>query len=452
VSLDYGEVSDDALRTLDSLCRLPSVSTEGRALEETAGLVEELLREAGFETCQLRVDGSPPAVFGEQQGRSDYRLLLYNHYDVQPADPIDLWESPPFEPTLRDGKLFARGAADNKGELAVRLAVTRALREQREGPPIGVRWIIEGEEEVLSPHFDEIVRQNVDSLRADACLWEGAPALSSDGRPTIGLGFKGSLAVRLEVRLLESDAHSAVAAVARSAPWRLVQALASLRDRDGVVRIRGFYDQVRGPTEAERWAIEEQSNSMEQDIRAVVGDEGLLEGVSGAAFRERVAFAPTCNIAGIEGGYTGPGMKSVLPAQASARIDLRLVPDQTPDNTLALLHEHLTKEGFEDIEVTVLGTADAAGTAIDHPFVRRVISVAERVSGAQASVIPRIGGSLPIIASLQRHLDTPGLSAPGNPFYFGAKVHAPNEHVRIEDVEQAVVFTSALLEELGRDA
>jgi acetylornithine deacetylase/succinyl-diaminopimelate desuccinylase-like protein len=169
VSLDYGEVSDDALRTLDSLCRLPSVSSEGRALEETAGLVEELLRKAGFETRQLRVDDSPPAVFGEQQGRSDYRLLLYNHYDVQPADPIDLWESPPFESTLRDGKLFARGAADNKGELAVRLAVIGALREQRRGLPISVRWIIEGEEEVLSPHFDEIVRQNVNSLPMRAC-------------------------------------------------------------------------------------------------------------------------------------------------------------------------------------------------------------------------------------------------------------------------------------------
>jgi acetylornithine deacetylase/succinyl-diaminopimelate desuccinylase-like protein len=449
VSLAFAEVAEDALRILVSLCRLPSVSSEGQALEETAGLVEELLGEARFETRKLRVDGSPTAVFGEQQGRSDYTLLLYNHYDVQPADPIELWESPPFEPTLRDGKLFARGAADNKGELAVRLAVVRALRGQPGGLPIRVRWIIEGEEEMLSPHFDEIVRQHADLLRADGCLWEGAPALSGDGRPTIGLGFKGSLAVKLEVRLLKSDAHSAVAAVARSAPWRLVQALASLRDREGVVRIRGFYDQVRGPTEAERRAIEQQSDSMEQDVRAGVGDEGLLEGLSGAAFRERISFAPTCNIAGIESGYTGPGMKSVLPAAASARIDLRLVPDQTPEDALDLLHHHLKDEGFEDVQVTVLGTAEAAGTPIDHPFVQRVIRVAERVSGAQASIIPSIGGSLPIIASLQRHLNTPGLSAPGNPFYFGAKVHAPNENVRVDDVRQAVMFTSALLEDLS---
>jgi acetylornithine deacetylase/succinyl-diaminopimelate desuccinylase-like protein len=142
-------------------------------------------------------------------------------------------------------------------------------------------------------------------------------------------------------------------------------------------------------------------------------------------------------------------MKSVLPAQASALIDFRLVPNQTPEHTLDLLHNHLREEGFEDVHVSVLGTAEAAGTPIDHPFVQRVISVAERVSGAQASIIPMIGGSLPIIASLQRHLNVPGLSAPGNPFYFGAKVHAPNEHVRIADIEQAVVFTSALLEDLS---
>jgi acetylornithine deacetylase/succinyl-diaminopimelate desuccinylase-like protein len=450
VAPELAEVAEDALRILELLCRVPSVSAEQRTLGEAAELVEELLSGAGFETRRLRVPGSPAAVHGEQKGRSDYTLLLYNHYDVQPADPIELWESPPFEPTRRDGRVYARGAADNKGELAVRLAVIRAMREQPSGLPINVRWIVEGEEEVLSPHFDEIVRQNADALRADGCLWEGAPALSSDGRPTIGLGFKGSLAVRLDVRLLKSDAHSAVAAVARSAPWRLVQALASLRDRAGRVRIRGFYDQVRHPTGAEQRAIDEQSDSMERDIRDVVGTEGLLEGIGGAAFRERASFAPTDNISGIESGYTGPGMKSVLPAEASARLDFRLVPDQTPENVLELLHDHLREEGFEDVQVTVLGTAEPARTPLDHPFVQRVIGVAERVNGAQASVIPIIGGSLPIIASLQRHLDTPGLSAPGNPFYFGAKVHAPNENVRIQDVEHAVVFTSALLEELGR--
>jgi acetylornithine deacetylase/succinyl-diaminopimelate desuccinylase-like protein len=211
---DYARIEKDALRIMETLCRQPSVSAEARAVDETAVLVEELLVDAGFETRQLRAEDSPAAVYGEQQGRSDYMLLLYNHYDVQPVEPFELWESPPFEPTKRDGKLFARGTADNKGELAVRLAVIRALREQSGALPIRVRWIVEGEEEVLSPHFGDIVRLNADLLRAEACLWEGAPARLSDGRPCISLGVKGALSVRLDVRVMGSDAHSAFAAVA----------------------------------------------------------------------------------------------------------------------------------------------------------------------------------------------------------------------------------------------
>src|SRR5206468_12305038 len=169
----YAPIEADALQMLQALCRQPSVSAEGRALEETATLVDDLLARSGFETRRLQVEGGPPAIYGEQRGQSGYTLLLYNHYDVQPAEPIELWESPPFEPTLRDGKLFARGAADNKGELAVRLAAVRALRERSGELPITIRWIVEGEAEVLSPHFDEIVRLSADALRADGCLWEG---------------------------------------------------------------------------------------------------------------------------------------------------------------------------------------------------------------------------------------------------------------------------------------
>ena len=446
---DFARVELEALRLLEALCRQPSVSAEGRALEETADLVEELLVASGFETRQLRAGDGPPAVLGEQRGRSDYTLLLYNHYDVQPADPLELWESPPFEPTVRDGKLFARGTADNKGEFAVRLAVIRSLREHAGELPITIRWIVEGEEEVLSPHFDEIVRLNAEALRADACLWEGAPARLSDGRPGLGLGFKGSLSVRLDVRLLKTDVHSAVAAVAPSAAWRLVDALSSLRERDGTVRISGFYDTVRAPTEAERRAIAEQSDSIEHDLREALGIGEFIDGLTGAVLRERVSFAPTSNIAGISTGYSGPGMKTVLPAAASAWLDFRLVPEQLPDDVLALLHAHLQSEGFGDVEVTVLGSAEPARTPIEHPFVLRVAQVAEDVSGHRASITLVVPSTLPIITSLQRHLDVPGLAAPDNPVYIGSRAHAPNEHVRLEDLGHAARFTHALLEDLG---
>jgi acetylornithine deacetylase/succinyl-diaminopimelate desuccinylase-like protein len=449
VSPDYARAGEDALRILEMLCRQPSVSAEARALDETALLVEELFVGAGFATRQLRVEGSPVAVYGEQPGRSDYTLLLYNHYDVQPVEPLELWESPPFEPTVREGKLFARGTADNKGELAVRLAVIRALREQDEELPIRVRWIVEGEEEVLSPHFDEIVRVNADLLRADACLWEGAPARLRDGRPCIGLGFKGALSVRLDVRLMSSDTHSALAAVAPSAAWRLIDALASIRNRDNQILIPGFAERVRAPTKAELQAIADQSDSMEVEARTTFDIKSSLDNVTGPAYRERISFAPTANVAGIHSGYSGPGMKTILVAEASAWLDFRLVPDQHPDRTLELLQTHLEREGFGDIEVSLLGAAEAAGTPIEHPFVQRVARVAEKASGKPASILPRIGGTLPIITSLQRHLNLPGLSAPGNVFYFGARQHAPNEHIRLDDVEHAIRFTYALFQDLA---
>jgi len=442
--LDQERVEEAALRILELLCRQGSVSAEARELDETAELTEELLRGAGFETRQLRVGGGPAAVYGELRGRGNYTLLLYNHYDVQPVGPLELWESPPFEPTLRDGKLFARGAADNKGEFAVRLAVVRALREAERELPLTLRWIVEGEEEIASPHFDEIVRAHVEALGADGCLWEGVTARLSDGRASVAVGFKGMLAVRLDVRLLESDAHSAAAAVVPSAPWRLLEALASLRDSDGAVRIDGFYDPVQGATEAERQAIAAASETMEAGLREAVGIDSFIDDLTGAALREEASFRPTCNIAGIKSGYSGPGFKAVLPAEASAWLDFRLVPDQRPDKVLALLRSHLERHGFDEIEVTVMGTAESAGTSIDHPLVQRVVRIAEEVTGQPPSIIPRMGATLPIITSLQRHLDVPGVAAPDNPFYWGSRAHAPNEHIRLEDIGHAIKFTHSL--------
>jgi acetylornithine deacetylase/succinyl-diaminopimelate desuccinylase-like protein len=446
---DYGRMVEDALRILDLLCRQPSVSAEGRALDETAELVEELLAGVGFETRQLRVDGSAAAVYADQPGRADFTLLLYNHYDVQPVDPLDLWDSPPFEPTQRDGKLFARGTSDNKGELAVRLAVIRALRDADGELPVRVRWIVEGEEEIGSSNFDEIVRTNAELLRADGALWEGGTARLPDGRPELGLGFKGALGVRLDVKTLATDAHSSLEAIAPSAAWRLVLALASIRDRDGTVHIRGFYDSVLPATDEERQAIAVASFSDEDELRETLGLEAFLGGLSGAALWERASFRPTSNLAGVDTGYSGPGIKTVLPAVASAWMDFRLVPDQTPDEILELLRAHLDREGFDDVQVTPIVTAKPAKTPLDDPFVRRVVDVAEAVSGERASVWPLTPPTLPIVASLHDHLAVPGLAAPDNPVYAGSRAHAPNEHIRLEDIEPALRFIYALLHNLG---
>jgi acetylornithine deacetylase/succinyl-diaminopimelate desuccinylase-like protein len=444
---DLGTAELEAVELLRQLCSYPSVSAEGRSLAETADAVERLLGETGFTTRQLVVDGGPPAVHGELAGDGPFTLLLYNHYDVQPVDPVDEWLTPPFEPTLRDGALYARGAADNKGEIAVRLAVLRALLAGRDDLGLNVRWIIEGEEEVGSPHFDALARQHAELLRADACLWEGS-LFRGDGSAGVALGYKGALYVQLDVEALATDAHSAAAAVLPSAAWRLVRALASLRDDAGAVAIGGFADAVRAPTEVERQALADQPDS-DDELEATFGVDGFLDGLTGAALRERSSFAPTANIAGLTSGYGGVGMKTVLPARASAKLDFRLVPDQHPDDIARKLRVHLDEHGFEDVSVSVLLSAEPVRTPLDHPFAARVAAVAERVWGEPPSITPLGGGTLPLLASLRRHVGVPGLSPPDNPVYIGCRAHAPNEHVRLGDVARAVRFATALFEDLA---
>jgi acetylornithine deacetylase/succinyl-diaminopimelate desuccinylase-like protein len=433
---------NEALDLVTELCSQPSVAAQNLGLGETANLVQSLLDGAGFATEQLSVEGGPPAVYGEQRGRSPFTLLLYNHYDVQPPDPLELWKSPPFNPVVRDGNLYGRGVSDNKGEIATRLAAVRALRAAEGALPITVRWIIEGEEEVGSPHFGALAEEYAAMLRADGCLWEGA-GFDVEDRPVITLGTKGMLYVQLEAQGTGRDAHSGAAPILPSAAWRLVQALATLRTPAGDVCIPGFHDAVRPPTPVELEALADQTD-MEEELRRAFQVDAFVDGLTGVALRERHAFSPTGNIAGLLSGYTGEGVKTVLPARAMAKMDFRLVPDQDPDDVLAKLRAHLEAGGYSDIAVTKLGGAEPVVTPIEDPFVQRVIRISERFAGKPPSVHPLVGGTLPLLGALRRHVGVPGLMAPGNPAYWASGAHAPNEHVRLSDLQRAVRFNCHL--------
>lgn len=437
----------DALALLERICRQPSVVAQNLGMAEMADLTESLLKETGFQTQRLVTEGAPPAIYGELPGRSNYTLLLYNHYDVQPAEPLDLWHSPPFEPTVRDGKLYARGASDNKGEIASRLTAIRALRAVYGELPITLRWIIEGEEEIGSPHFGAIARAYSSLLQANGCLWEGS-GFDPTGRPELTLGTKGLLYVQLDLQGTGIDVHSGEAPILPSAAWRLVQALATLRTPEGRVRIPGFYDAVRPPSAAQLAAIADQPD-LDAEMREAFQVERFVDGLTGAALRERSAFAPTCNIAGLVSGYTGEGSKTVLPARAMAKIDFRLVPDQDPADILAKLRAHLAAEGYGDIRITVFGNAEPVVTPIDDPFVQRIASVAESYNGKRPSVTPIAGGTLPLLGALRRYVGLPGLCAPDNPTYWANGAHAPNEHIRLSDLDEAVRFGCYMFQALG---
>jgi acetylornithine deacetylase/succinyl-diaminopimelate desuccinylase-like protein len=446
--MDDDVVVETAVDLACQLCALPSVSAHADGLDETAHGVERMLAESGFETRLLRSGGSAPAVWGQLQGRSPYTLLLYNHYDVQPVDPLAEWVTPPFSPDIRNGRLFARGAADNKGQIATRLAVVRAIRDEQGQVPFTLRWIIEGEEEVGSTHFASIAREHADLLRADAALWEGS-APDVGGRPEISIGFKGVLAFRLDVRTMLTDAHSGSAGVLPSAAWRLMEALEIIRgDAPGSPGWSGFHGGVRPQTPAAREALDDHGDAGERELADAYGVERFVDGISGRAFRERLSFEPSLNIAGIHTGYSGPGMKTITPAEASAWLDFRLVPDQHPDEILAALRRRLGEAGCGDVELTVLAAAPPSGIAIAHPLVRRVASIAADVAGAPPLIHPMYPGSLPLLSAMDEYVGVPGLSAPDNPVYTGCCFHAPNEHIRLEDVALAVRFTRRLLEDL----
>ncbi len=443
----FVEHPDEAQKILEQLCSQPSVAAQNLGMSEMADTVEALLSAAGFRTQRLYAEDAPTAIYGELRGSGPYTLLLYNHYDVQPAEPLDLWISPPYEPTVRDGNFYARGAADNKGEIAARLAAIRALRATYGELPITIRWIIEGEEEVGSPHFEAIAEKYASLLRADGCLWEGS-GFDETGRPILALGTKGLLYVQLDVQGTGVDAHSGSAPILPSAAWRLVQALATLRTPEGQVRIPGFYDAVKPLTEAQRAAIANQSD-MDDYMKHAFQVEQFVDGLSGAALRERAAITPTCNIAGLLSGYTGHGTKTVLPAKAMAKIDFRLVPDQDPADIAAKLRAYLDAQGYNDIHITVFGSAEPVVTPIEDPLVQRITAIAEAFAGKPVSIAPIIGGTLPLLGALRRHVGVPGLSAPGNTSYWGAGAHSPNEHIRLADLQRAVRYNCYMFQALG---
>ena len=434
--------------TLDELKRLaaqPSISAQRLGVRECGGMVVDMLRSAGFEADLVpTADPDYPGIIAEARGASERSLLFYNHYDVQPPDPLDEWESPPFEPVERNGHVYGRGISDDKGPIIARLAAVRALRETRGELPVTVRWCIEGAEEIGSPGFPEFVERNADRLASDVCIWEGG-GVNWDGRPLVSLGVKGLLYVELECRSARTDSHSSYAPVVPNPAWRLVWALGTLKDASERIALRGFYDRVRPALARETAAIEALPDTSRQFLHDL-GVEMAVGEAAGHEFRRRLIMDPTANIAGFGAGYTGAGAKTILPAVARAKLDFRLVPNQDPDEVLTSLRQHLDEHGFSDIDVRVHSAEHPARTSIEDPFVTQGIDSARRVYGSEPYVMPSMAGTGPQ-HPVQPLLGVPvascGIDYPGN------RIHAPNENIRIDYFRLGVLHTAELIEELG---
>ncbi len=255
--------------------------------------------------------------------------------------------------------------------------------------------------------------------------------------------------MQLDVQGTGVDAHSGSAPILPSAAWRLVQALATLRTPEGYVRIPGFYDDVRPLSEAQIAALAKQPDT-EAEMKQAYQVDHFVDNLTGQALLEHYASTPTCNIAGLLSGYTGEGTKTVLPARAMAKIDFRLVPDQDPNDIAEKLRAHLKAQGYDDIRITVFGNAEPVVTPIDDPLVKKVSRIAEAFADKPVVIEPIVGGTLPLLGALRRHVGLPGLCAPGNATYWGSGAHSPNEHIRLSDLSRAVRYNCYMFQELGK--
>lgn len=439
--------TDTFVAALGRICAQPSVSAHNTGIQECAQLVADMLVEHGYRSEIMASDGYP-VVYGEGNGRSDKTLLFYLHYDVQPVEPLELWETPPFELTKKGDKLYARGAADDKGHIIARLAGLAAVKHALGELPCNVKFIIEGEEELGSPNMPAFVEKHQKILAADGCVWEFG-GVNHDGAPTQTLGLRGICYVELALRTANQDAHSGLGgSIFPNAAWRLVWALNSLKDADEHILIPGFYDDVNPPSEVDL-ALLAQLPDDSENIKAMYGLKSYLKGVTGGVdFKRKAIFEPTCTICGLDSGYQGPGSKTVLPAEARAKIDFRLVPDQKPEDILAKLRAHLDAQGFEDIEIIYHGGTRPAKTDPEDPFVQLTNRTAEQVYGRKMVVSPMSGGSgpsYPFVHTLKLPVVATGIGYPGN------AIHAPNEHIRMEDFIQGIRHTAYLVEAFGRE-
>jgi len=434
----YVDVNRDRfLEELKALCAQPSIAAQGIGLEETAGLVEARLQGLGATVRRFVIGDSAPVLYAEL-GQGERTMLIYNHYDVQPPDPLDEWISPPFEPAIRDARVYARGVADDKGDLMCRLQAIEAY-QQTVGPlPLRLRFLIEGEEEIGSPHLGDFAAQYPDLLEADGCLWETGDK-DAARRFVLTLGVKGICYLELTVKTAASDLHSMWGGVVPNAAWRLVWALESLKDPDDRITVDGLMNQVRRPTKAE-WAHLATLPFDEAKTKQNFGFSDYVRGLTGVDLLAKHFYEPTCTICGLKSGYQDRGAKTVLPYAATAKVDFRLVPDLTPDLVRKLLRAHLDRRGYTDVEITLLNGLPPARSSLHAPFVEASIEAARATYDADPLIYPTSPGSGPLYTLCR---ETPAVMA--GVANANSRLHAPNENVYLEDYFQGIRFVGELI-------
>ncbi len=430
---------------LQALCRMPSVAARGTGMRAMAETVELSMQRVGMGTRSFRLGSGYPIVYGEC-GAGTQSYVVYGHYDVQPVGHLSEWSVGPFAATIIDGKLYARGAANSKGDLAARIAAVEAYQKTFGKLPVTLRFFVEGEDGLGSTSLYRFAAENPEMLAAQGCIWDEGYKDTKE-RPVISLGFKGIQFLELRAHGARTDLHSKWGAIVPNPAWRLVQALATITSPKGVITIDGFSSKIAPVSEEDREAlkaIELDETGLKREFR--IGS--WVRSMKGAALVKEHIFGPTCTICGIQTGHTEAGAKTVLPGSAMARLDFRLVPDLTPELVVQLLREHLDVRGFKDIEILELGSAPLAKSSASSNVAQAVIGSATELYGVAPLVYPMDPSSGPVGAVC-------GASSPPTPVasfgisYAGSNPHGPDENIRVDDFLQSIKFIGRIIHKLG---
>ncbi len=422
---------------LFDLLRIPSVAAKNTGHDEAIEYLSKIFSDAGFDYF-IGETPTKPVFCAEMNVGADKTILFYDHYDVQPEDPLDLWESPPFEPTIRDGKIFARGVSDNKGEIVCRLQAIKAYNKIYDKPPINIKFLIEGEEEIGSPNLPYFIENNRDfALNADGCVWEFG-GRTKEGIQQIYLGVKGILYMHFRTKTIERDVHSGYTQFVDNAAYELTWALSQLKNRDDVVLVQGFYDNIPEPTEDELKEIEE-FDLKEKEMKETFGIESFRMGLSGLDMKKKYFLEPTLNICGLWAGYQGEGSKTVTPNEAFAKVDCRLVPGQDATDLVSKIRAQLDALQFNHIEISSWDGYPAAKTKSTTPFAQAIIQTFRDVYKHEPIVWPLVGGSGPMY--LFENIPCVSIGT-GHP---DGNAHAPNENLIIEDWIQGMKTIATLI-------
>jgi acetylornithine deacetylase/succinyl-diaminopimelate desuccinylase-like protein len=441
------------LDELNEFLRIPSISTlpENKPdVERAAAFVADALKKTGLENVEIIPTAGHPLVYGEWlQAPGKPTVLMYGHYDVQPPDPMELWETPPFEPTLRNGNLYARGAADDKGQFYAHVKALEALREINGGKlPVNIKVLVEGEEEIGGKSIAKFVAENAAKLKADVALVSDT-ALYADGIPTLCIGLRGLVYTEVEASGPARDLHSGLyGGAAPNAVYGLIELLGKAKNADGEIQIPGIGDDVRPPAKAELDSWKNLPFDEKEFLEKEVGSSKLT-GEPKYSVLERVWARPTMEVHGIAGGFTGAGAKTVIPAKATAKVSFRLVPDQTPDKVIEAWKKFVAQNTPAGIktEVKVLSGAPASMVNPDHPAIALAAKAFSNMLGRPTAFI-RSGGSIPIVGEFQRHLGIPtvlmGFGLPDD------GLHSPNEKFKLDNYYTGVKTVAHFLELYGQ--